>query len=163
MAAPGKSSPAGAAAGLTVTQAANSDADFTLTVTATSTDGGSTASAGGTIAVTVNAVADAPSLTASDTTGAEDSAIPPTIASALVDGDGSESLAIVVSGVPAGRGALGRHRSRRRGVGPTAAQLSGLTITPPANDFSDFTLTVTATATEAAGGACGEQQRRRST
>jgi hypothetical protein len=41
---------------------------------------------------------------------------PLTIASALVDSDGSESLAIVVSGVPAGAVLLGRHRSRRRRV-----------------------------------------------
>jgi hypothetical protein len=65
-------------AGLTLTPVANSDRRFTLTVTATSTDGpsGDSASTQGTIAVTVAAVADTPSLSVTGTaSGNEDTPI----------------------------------------------------------------------------------------
>src|SRR5262249_15593882 len=54
--------------GLKITPPANSDADFTLTVTATSTEsnGGATASKSASLAVQVNGVADAPTLTVVD-------------------------------------------------------------------------------------------------
>ena len=54
-----------------------------------------------TIDVTVDAVADAPTLTVADATGNEDSAIALSIASSLTDTDGSESLSdITISGLP---------------------------------------------------------------
>ena len=139
-------------AGLTITPPADSDADFTLTVMATSTDGGDTANTVDTIDVTVDAVADAPTLTVSDTSGDEDTAIPLSIASALTDTDGSETLAVTVAGVPAGA-SLSAGTDQGGGVWTlTPAQLAGLTITPPADSDADFTLTVTSTATEADGG-----------
>ncbi|HUT51391.1 MAG TPA: hypothetical protein VM325_18830, partial [Alphaproteobacteria bacterium] len=141
-------------AGLTITPPADSDVDFTLTVTATSTeaDGGDTATTVDTIDVTVDAVADAPTLTVADTSGNEDTAIPISISSALTDTDGSETLAVTVSGVPAGA-SLSAGTDQGGGVWTlTPAQLAGLTITPPADSDVDFTLTVTATATETDGG-----------
>jgi large repetitive protein len=140
--------------GLTITPPANSDGDFTLTVVATATEanGGDTASSTATVAVTVAADADAPNLTASAASGTEDTAIALTIASALVDTDGSETQSIVISGVPGGAVLSAGTNNGDGSWTLTSAQLSGLTITPPANSDADFTLTVVATATEANGG-----------
>src|SRR5207302_1804201 len=130
-------------AGLTITPPANSDADFTLHVTATSTEAGpsalglGTASTAHDILVTVNAVADAPTLTVADATGNEDAAIALSISSALTDTDGSESLSITISGVPTG---ASLNHGIDNGGGSwtlTPAQLAGLTITPPANSDAD--------------------------
>ena len=137
-------------AGLTVTPPADSDADFALTVTATSTDGSDTAATVDTINVTVDPVADAPTLTVADTTGAEDTAIALSIASALTDTDGSESLLVTVAGVPSGA-TLSAGSDQGGGVWTlTSAQLAGLSVTPATNDSADFTLTVTATSTDGA-------------
>ena len=135
-------------AGLTITPPADSDVDFSLTVTSTSTDGSDTATTVDTINVTVDPVADAPTLTVADADGLEDSSIPVTVASALTDTDGSETLAITVEGVPAG-GTLSAGVDQGGGVWTlTPAQLAGLSVTPPSNDSSDFSLTVTATSTD---------------
>ena len=141
-------------AGLTITPPANSDADFALTVTATSkeTVGNDTASTADTIHVTVDAVADAPTLTVSDASGNEDTPIALSIASALTDTDGSETLSITITGVP--DGATLSHGTNNGGGNwtVTPAQLAGLTITPPANSDADFALTVTATSKETSSG-----------
>ena len=140
--------------GLTVTPPANSDGDFTLNVTATSTEanGGDTASTVASFDVTVGAVADAPTLAVQNVAGLEDAPIALNIASALTDLDGSESLSITVSGMPAGA-ALSAGTDNHDGSWTlTPGQLGGLTVTPPANSDGDFTLTVTATSTEANGG-----------
>ena len=135
--------------GLTVTPPADGDVDFTLTVTATSTDGGDTASTVAAMTVSVDPVADTPNLAViNDVTGNEDTAIPLTIASSLNDTDGSESLTITVAGVPAGA-SLSAGADLGGGVWTlTPAQLAGLTITPPPDSDVDFTLSVTATATD---------------
>ncbi|MBL8838740.1 MAG: hypothetical protein JNL66_20975 [Alphaproteobacteria bacterium] len=148
---------AGQLSGLTITPPANRDTDFTLTVTATATDGASTASTVATLAVTVNPVADTPGLSVSDATGTEDTAIALTIAASLGDVDGSESLAIVISNVPAGATLSAGSDLGGGAWSLTAAQLAGLTLTPPANDAGDFTLTVTATATDGASTATASQ------
>ncbi|QDP20456.1 beta strand repeat-containing protein [Sphingomonas xanthus] len=141
-------------AGLTITPPANSDADFTLTVEATSTEanGGDTATNSDTILVTVNAVADQPSLSVAAASGDEDSAIALSISSALTDTDGSETLSIKISGVPTGAVLSAGTNNGDGSWTLTPAQLAGLTITPPANSDADFTLTVEATSTEANGG-----------
>lgn len=106
----------------------------------------------GTVNVTVNAVADAPSLTVADTSGDEDSAIALDIAAALTDTDGSESLSILIEGVPAGA-TLSAGTSNADGSWTLSqAQLAGLTILPPPGSDADFTLSITATATEGANG-----------
>ncbi len=141
-------------AGLTVTPPADSDADITLTITATSTEtaNGDTAQTVGTIDVSVAAAADAPTLTVNDGSGTEDTAIALDITSALTDTDGSETLSITISGVPAGA-TLSAGTDNGGGswtLAPT--DLAGLTITPPSGSADDFTLTVTAISTEAANG-----------
>ena len=73
-----------------------------------------------------------------------DTAITLDIASALTDTDGSESLSIVISGVPTGAN-LSAGTDNGDGTWTlTQGQLSGLTLTPPSDSDTDFTLTVTA-------------------
>ncbi|MCE2982974.1 MAG: hypothetical protein LW832_05355, partial [Parachlamydia sp.] len=141
-------------AGLTINPALNSDADFTLTVRATAKEAGNNNAnfVQSTLTVQVDAVADAPSLIVQAAQGNEDTAIALDISSALGDIDGSESLMIDITGVPAGvilsagTNMGGGHWSL------STAELAGLTITPPLNSDADFTLTVKATATESSNG-----------
>ena len=83
---------------------ANSDADITLNVLANFVNGGGdsgTAEANGT--AVVDAVADVPTLTGDDASGDENTAISiPEINAELQDTDGSETLAVSISGVPVG-------------------------------------------------------------
>ena len=96
--------------------------------------------------VTVDAVADAPTLTVNDVSGNEDSAIALDISAALTDT--GESLAVTISGVPTGA-SLSAGTDNGDGTWTlTQAQLGGLTLTPPANSDTDFSLTVTATSTD---------------
>ncbi|MBM3522850.1 MAG: hypothetical protein FJX57_07820, partial [Alphaproteobacteria bacterium] len=140
--------------GLTASAPANDDTDFTLTIVATSTeaDGGDTASRTATLAVSIAGDADAPSLSTSAASGTEDMAIALSITSALTDTDGSETLSIVIGGVPAGA-VLSAGTDNGDGTWTlTPGQLAGLTITPPSHSDADFTLTVVSTTTEADGG-----------
>ena len=152
-------------ASLQITPDANDDTDFQLSVTATSTeaDGGDTAIATGTISVSVAADADAPTLdldsnvAGDQTTGAasgiEDQAIDLDVSSALTDTDGSETLSIEISGVPAGATLnYGTFDPTTGNWTLTTADLNGLQVTPAPNSGADFQLTVSATSTEASGG-----------
>ncbi len=141
--------------GLTITPPANSDADFSLQITATTTEGasGATATTAATLPVTVTAAADAPSLSAEDASGAEDTAIALEIASTLSDTDGSETLSITVGGLPEGASLSAGTVNPDGSVTLTPEQLEGLTLTPSANSDANFSLQVTATTTEVASGA----------
>ncbi|WP_343049634.1 tandem-95 repeat protein [Azospirillum melinis] len=139
--------------GLAITPPSNSDADFNLTVTATAKDGSAAAvSVSSTLAVTVNPVSDTPTLSVSAATGNEDTAIALAINPALTDTDGSETLTVTISGIPAGASlsnTAGNTLTISNGsITLTPAQLAGLKITPPSNSDADFTLTVTATSTD---------------
>ncbi|MCM8736710.1 tandem-95 repeat protein, partial [Azospirillum sp. A1-3] len=144
--------------GLSFTPPLNYSGTVTLKVTATSVEGTTTAtSAQQSLAVTVNAVADTPVLSASDAVGREDTAIPLSVVAALTDRDGSETLSILVGGVPAG--ATLNHGHYDAGLGKwvlTQADLTGLTITPPANSNTGFDLTFTARATESSNGSIAD-------
>ncbi|MCC7047621.1 MAG: calcium-binding protein, partial [Alphaproteobacteria bacterium] len=159
--------------GLTITPAANAAGGFTLNITATSTEASAassgakllaaaTAADGSSSSVSANlpvaiaagdATASAPTLTVGTASGQEDKAIALNIAAALTDTDGSESLAITVSGVPSGAVLSAGTNLGNGSWALTPAQLAGLAITPPANADADFNLTVTATSTESNGGA----------
>src|SRR6185295_11177085 len=117
-----------------------------------STDtGGVTAKTASSVAVTVNAVADAPTLSTTPASGNEDTAVALNINAGLADTDGSETLAITISGVPSGA-TLSAGTNQGGGVFVlTPAQLAGLNITPPPNSDADFTLGVTATSTDTGG------------
>ena len=78
-------------------------------------------------------MADAPTLTVtSSATGDEDSAIALTITSSLLDTDGSETLSIEITGVPAGATLSAGTDNGGGSWTLTPAELAGLTITPPA-------------------------------
>ncbi|MFZ8933357.1 MAG: hypothetical protein ACO20H_08675, partial [Bacteriovoracaceae bacterium] len=112
---------------------------------------GDTASVTDSLFVDINAVADAPNLSMTDAAGDEDTVISLDIASSLNDLDGSESLGVVISGVPTGA-SLSAGTDNGDGTWTlTESDLTGLTITPPSNSDTDFNLTVTATATDSNG------------
>lgn len=148
----------GQLAGLRITPPPHSDVDFALTVTAraTETANGTSATTVRTLPVQVVAEADAPLLTVAPASGAEDSGIPLGISTGLVDADGSESLSIVISGIPAGSSLTNAAGDTLVVTGGTLmlapTQLAGLTILPPADRDTGFTLTVTAITTEAENG-----------
>ncbi|WP_231858164.1 beta strand repeat-containing protein, partial [Thalassospira lucentensis] len=102
--------------------------------------------------VEVAKVADAPSLSAADVIGDEDSAISLDVSAALRDLDGgNETLSITISGVPDGA-VLSAGTNNGNGTWTlTLGQLAGLTITPGENYNGSFDLSVTATSTEANG------------
>ena len=107
----------------------------------------------------VVAVADQPALTVPSTISVDEDTQSAafTISSAVVDSDGSESLTLEISDVPVGTTLTdGSHTFQatagNRSVDVTGWTLTNLSVTPPAHSDSDFALTVTATATEAANG-----------
>ncbi|MDG1441215.1 MAG: PilC/PilY family type IV pilus protein [Pseudomonadales bacterium] len=113
-------------------------------------DGGTSYS--GTVTQDVTPVADVPTLGVTGTAlGNEDTAIALDITGALVDVDGSETLTYMITGVPTSSTFNNGSLSINTWTG-AAADVAGLTITPPANDDDDFTLSVTATSTESIGG-----------
>ena len=163
-------------ADLSITPPPDSSDDFTLTVTAAATEDGTIATASAELAVSVSGVADTPVVTVTDQTGAEDTSFALNIGAAIGDLDGSESLTVTISGVPVGAtlsagtlvsgdegedilfggdGEGGPFFTDPDGTGPgtqtytvSAADLVGLTITPPADFNGAFSLQVTAIATE---------------
>ncbi|MDF2366079.1 VWA domain-containing protein [Sneathiella sp.] len=133
----------------------NSDSDIMLTVLANYVNGGGdtgTAEDDG-IAI-VDAVADAPTLSGGDASGDENTAISiPEITAALQDTDGSETLAVSMGGVPVGAtlsDGVNSFIGDGSDVDISGWDLAALTITPPTDDDADFSLTVTAIATETA-------------
>lgn len=138
----------------TVTPPANVDGQFEFfaTVMRTGRSGLTTTSDAVTVLLTLGGVADVPTLVTQDASGEEDSAIPLSIAAALADTDGSETLSIVLANVPMGAAlSAGTNMGDGRWT-LSPAQLSGLTITPAPNAVTPFAMQVTATATERRGG-----------
>ncbi len=140
---------------LTITPPLHSDVDFTLNIIAESSEGGNSATIEASLLVEVAADADKPDLTTSDASGTEDQPIPLTIDADLVDDDGSETLTITIENIPPGATLTSNSGPITINNGTaelTPADLAGLTITPPLHSDVDFTLSVTATATESDGG-----------
>ncbi|MCC4239117.1 Ig-like domain-containing protein [Thalassospira povalilytica] len=137
--------------GLTITPAEDFSGSFELGVTATSADGEDVATTTGSITVDVAGVADAPTLTVSNASGGEGSAISLAIAAGLTDA--SEILSVTIAGVPEGA-SLSAGTDNGDGTWTlSAAQLSGLKITPADNYSGNFDLTVTATSVDGADSA----------
>ncbi|MDE1153341.1 MAG: tandem-95 repeat protein [Micavibrio sp.] len=135
--------------GLTITPPANFNGTLDLSVAATATEAGTSATANGTLHVTVADVADIPVLNVLPAIGLEDTAIGLTIGAGLALGDHG-ILSVTISGVPASA-ALSAGTNNGNGTWTlTAAQLSGLTITPPANFNGTLDLGVQLTATDGA-------------
>ncbi len=139
--------------GLAITPPADWGADFTLTVTATASEaGGDTATTGAGLQVTVAGVADGrPSRGGSETSNAAINAIALHVSTALADTDGSERLTVTVAGVPSGAVLSAGADNGDGSWTLSAGELDGLTITPPAGAGEDFSLAVTATASEGGG------------
>ena len=152
-------------AGLTLTPVQNSGEDFTLGITATAHDNATgveahaTALLPVTVIDTVEMVATmpipsvtAPSLSVSAAVGAENGAIPVSIAAGLTDIEQSETLTVSISGLPEGASlSAGMHNPDGTWT-LMGDQLAGLTLTPAANSGEDFTLAITATAHDNATG-----------
>lgn len=138
---------------LALTPVPDSGDDFTLTLSATSveTANADTATTDHEIAVVVSALASIPNLTVvPEASGDEDTPIPLSIEASLNDPDGSETLAIRISNVPSGANLSAGENNFDGSWTLNPDQLPGLTITP-SGDGRDFTLTVTAIATESDG------------
>ena len=105
-----------------------------------------------TVSITVDPVADTPILQVNSVAGTVNSPILLDIDSSAADPDGSETLLIRISGVPAG--AFLNHGTQvQSGVYQLVPEeLDGLTITPPTDSTETIVLHVTATAEEAATG-----------
>ncbi|MFK7884927.1 MAG: tandem-95 repeat protein [Phycisphaerales bacterium] len=138
--------------GLQITPPDDFSGSFELEFTATTAEAsGETASVAGTVRVDVEGVADTPALTTGDRSGFEDTPIALDISSSLSDTDGSETLSVVVSGVPDGA-ALSAGTDNGDGSWTLSpGQLDGLAVTPPSDYSGSFDLTVTAISTEADG------------
>jgi len=141
--------------GLTLTPPQNSDVDFVLSVSAVTMVRGEqdvSARVSANVPVQINAVADDVELTAGDVSGSEDSLIALDIVGKLGDVDGSESLSVMISGLPAGT-SLTAGEAVAPGIWIVpGAELTGLMLRPAADSDSDFTLSVTATSSEMANG-----------
>lgn len=160
----------------------HSDADITFQVRAKVTDADvgtdletprDTSESVADVTVTIAAVADAPKpLSVADTAGLENTAIPLSISTGLVDTDLSETLTVYITGVPKGAVIAGAQPAGTLPAGvvteagteawavtvASAADLAGLTVTPPDNVSKDFTLKVYAVAEETSPSEPGEGQ-----
>ena len=106
----------------------------------------------GQIDVQIDAVADAPTLSASVADGAEDQALALDISGSLVDLDGSEGLSFAVVGLPEGAVLSAGLRDPASGTWLLkASDLPGLTLTPPEDFSGTLTFEVRAIALEAEG------------
>ena len=140
---------------LQFTAALHSDVDQTIAFTGTTNEpNGDSRSISQDVTFTVNAVADAPNVSTTDTGGSVDQPVPLSslIDVSLVDQDGSESLtSIVISNIPAGAQILdnGVPLTITGGsVTLTPAQLANLEFQPPAGGIGVYSLQVFATAEE---------------
>jgi len=129
------------------------DADWSgeTSLTFSAFDGEAWSETTGEFAISVSGVADAPVLTVADASGVEDEPIDLAISAALSDADGSESLSVVIGGVPEGATLSGGTDNGDGTWTLTPGELDGLSITAPADYSGSFDLTVTATSTESDG------------
>jgi probable HAF family extracellular repeat protein len=141
--------------GLTFTPTSEFTGTIDLSVTATDTEpsSGTTASSTAqTLAVVVNPIAEAPSLSVTAASGAEGSAIPLSISAAQVEADlAAGNMAITISGLQGGtlnHGTLNTDGSYTL----TASDPSGLAFTPTTEFTGTINLSVTATDTEPSSG-----------
>ncbi|AMW34476.1 hypothetical protein HEQ62_08330 [Haematospirillum jordaniae] len=147
-------------ADLQLTPPPNFSGELAVTVTATTTGtAGDTASTVTILPVTVTPIADAPILDVPAlTVGAEDTDVPFDIQVSLTDTDGSESLSITVSGLPAGT-TLSKGTQQADGSWTLSpGDVPGLTLRPPADFSGTINATVKATSTEGQPAALPEQQ-----
>jgi hypothetical protein len=126
----------------------------TLTVSATTTEtaNGASSTSTSSVPIQIDPVATAPSLDVHAAYALSNGAVPLAIAAALNDTDGSETLSVLLSGMPDGSTLSAGLHNADGSWSLTGQQLVGLTLTPPAGTTHDFSLSVTALAHERAGG-----------
>ncbi len=140
-------------ANLTVT-VPEGTATFDLQVSATSTENdGDTTSVSTSATVTeVDTTVEGATLETTDASGSEDNAIALDIDASLIDTDGSESMSITISDVPAGA-TLSAGTDNGDGTWTLGqGDLSGLTILPAEDSSADFQLGISVTTTEVGTG-----------
>ena len=109
--------------------------------------------------ITVTAVPDPPILTVADVEQEEPGTpIPLNIASALVDEDESETLSILIEGLPEGATLSAGQVNVDGSYTLLSEELDGLSMIPPPVNAQNFTLTITATATESSNGESASTQ-----
>ncbi|MBI2947184.1 MAG: cadherin domain-containing protein [Verrucomicrobia bacterium] len=135
--------------GLSIKSPANDDTDFTLNVTGISKDGSATAvnhsATPASLAVTVRAVSDTPTLTVDNASGNEDTEI--SLSITVIATDSSETLSVTISNIPNGASLLDGTTPisiSNSSATLTSSQLSALKIRPPSNSDTDFALSVQA-------------------
>ncbi|MDE1148230.1 MAG: hypothetical protein PW843_16655 [Azospirillaceae bacterium] len=130
--------------GLTLTPAHDYHGTLTLGVTAQTDLAGVSATTNASLSVTVVPVADVPTLTVLPVVGLEHQPIALTIAAGIPTPAVGETLSVVVSGVPTGA-TLSAGTDNHDGTWTlTGAQLTGLTLTPPADYSGTLNLGITA-------------------
>jgi T1SS-143 domain-containing protein len=131
---------------------ANSDVDavdLRVVATTTETSNGATATRTVVAIANVDAVADVPNLFVVRNVGGQNgTALPLTVQPSLNDGDGSETLSVRITGMPAGASLNNGVLQNDGSWLLTPAQLGNLTVTTPVGYRGTFNLTVTAIATE---------------
>lgn len=103
------------------------------------------------LAVNVSGVADLPSLAVEDATGSRGRPIPLVLDAALADGDGSESLSVVITGAPEGTVFSAGSGDGEDAWVLASNDLEGLTLRPAAGFSGRLDLTFAATALEVDG------------
>jgi len=123
--------------------------ELRVTASATDTDGG-TAATSQLLTVNVSAQADNARVRAGAAEGAEDTAVDLNFAARLTDTDGSETLGVVISGVPDGAILSAGADNGDGSWTLTAEELNGLTLNPPADFSGAFDLQIAATTQDGA-------------
>jgi hypothetical protein len=133
---------------VTFTPPANDSGPSTIEYSVTDANGDR---AVGLITVNIMPVADTPTASAANATGNEGTPIPLSLAAALTDTDGSETLSLAIVGVPSGA-TFSAGTNAGNGIWTfTPAQLTGLSITIP--DDGIYNLSFQSTAVETANAA----------
>jgi RHS repeat-associated protein len=133
--------------------------ELEITAISTESSNDSTSASGATLVVTVLAIASSPNLSVSPASGQEDSGIPLAIEASLNDTDGSESLTVIVRGLPTGAQLTRGHYSTwEAGWVLADGQWEDVALTLPQDYFGEFELTVVARALELTSGDVAEVQ-----
>src|SRR6202012_1751205 len=134
--------------GLTVTPPHGYSGTLHLDVTAAAAEDGTTASVNHGPDVTVTGVATTPNRTVPPASGNEYTPIALSFAASSTDPDGSETVSLTITGVPAGA-TLNHGTQNPDGSWSLApGDLTGLTLTPPHGYSGTIQLDVTATSAE---------------
>jgi hypothetical protein len=125
---------------------------LTVTVTTVEAATGATRVTAQDLALDLAPVPQAPAIAAADVAGREDQPVALGLEAALLDRDGSESLSLVLEGLPAGARLSAGVNNGDGSWTLTPAQLAGLSLTPPRDWSGSMALTLVAHAMEGASG-----------